>query len=133
MGLRYRILRAGLPAEAANFGGDDDPATRHYGAFDAAQPAVAAACLSFMQAAWEGEAAWQLRGMAVAEDWQRTGVGRALLEYAQADLHETSEIRRLWCNARKPAVGFYEKLGWRVASEEFEIPTAGPHFRMTRQ
>ena len=30
------------------------------------------------------------------------------------------------------AVGFYERNGWRLASPEFEIPTAGPHHKMTR-
>ena len=37
----------------------------------------------------------------------------------------------MWCNARTPAVGFYQRHGWVVASEEFEVKTAGPHFKMT--
>ncbi len=42
-------------------------------------------------------------------------------------------VRILWANARKPAAEFYRKYGWEIVSEEFEIPTAGPHFRMVRR
>ena len=33
---------------------------------------------------------------------------------------------------RVPAERFYHRLGWKTVSEVFEIPTAGPHVRMTR-
>jgi hypothetical protein len=41
--------------------------------------------------------------------------------------------RLMWCNGRQPAAPFYERLGWTIASEAFEIPTAGPHFRITKR
>ena len=41
--------------------------------------------------------------------------------------------RLLWCNARVPAMGFYQKLAWQVVSDEFHIPTAGPHVKMVRR
>jgi predicted GNAT family N-acyltransferase len=81
---------------------------------------------------WEGRSAYQLRGMATEEVVRGTGVGKTLLEAAEKFVRGT-EVRRLWCNARVPAMGFYEKAGWRVVSEEFEIPTAGPHVRMVRE
>jgi predicted GNAT family N-acyltransferase len=40
------------------------------------------------------------------------------------------EVRLMWCNARSPAVRFYERNGWMLASEEFVIESAGPHFKM---
>jgi predicted GNAT family N-acyltransferase len=39
---------------------------------------------------------------------------------------------RLWCNARTPAVGFYERHGWTTVGEEFDVPPIGPHYRMVR-
>lgn len=36
----------------------------------------------------------------------------------------------VWCNARTSAIGFYEKLGWQVVSEPFDVLTAGPHVKM---
>jgi carboxymethylenebutenolidase len=37
---------------------------------------------------------------------------------------------RVWCNARTPARTLYERAGFVVASEEFEPPNIGPHYRM---
>ena len=43
-----------------------------------------------------------------------------------------TEQRRpsLWCNARLHAVGFYERQGWKVEGDEFDVPDIGPHFVM---
>ena len=76
--------------------------------------------------------ACQLRGMAVDPAYQRSGIGQKLLdEVDRIAAEKGAEI--LWANARKPAAGFYQKHGWMIASEEFEIPTAGPHFKMVRR
>ena len=87
--------------------------------------------------AWEGEAAWQLRGMATEEGWQGQGVGQAVLNYimelALAGSPNQRPVRLFWCNARVPALRFYAREGWRVASEEFEIPTAGPHRKLVKR
>jgi GNAT superfamily N-acetyltransferase len=68
--------------------------------------------------------------MATAPGWQGRGVGRSLLQYAEALL---AGDRLWWCNARASAIGFYERQGWTVVSEVFDIPTAGPHRRMIRR
>jgi GNAT superfamily N-acetyltransferase len=125
--LRHRILRAGLPFEAARFEGDSDPATRHYAAVAGEVPV---GCLTLMPSAWEGRPAWQLRGMATDANEQRRGLGRQLLEAAVADARAAAPERIVWCNARTSAVGFYAKLGWQVVSEPFDVPTAGPHVKM---
>ncbi len=58
------------------------------------------------------------------------GVGRQLLRFIETELKFDQDNRTLWCNARVPAAPFYQKLGWRIVSEVFDIPTAGPHVRM---
>ena len=129
--LRHEVLRHGLPREAAMFDGDDDPATRHYGAFAGA---TAVGCATLMLNEWEGEPAWQVRGMATDARLRSRGLGAALLQLAEAEIAaEASPVRLLWCNARVPAVRFYEKLGWAVRCEPFDIPTAGPHVKMTKR
>lgn len=125
--LRHRILRPGLPFEAARFDGDLDAATRHYAAAAGGEPV---ACLSFMPSTWQGRPAWQLRGMATDAGLQGGGVGRRLLETAVADARRAAPDRTFWCHARLTAVGFYEKLGWKVVSEPFDVPTVGPHVKM---
>jgi GNAT superfamily N-acetyltransferase len=67
--------------------------------------------------------------MATHPAWQRKGLGRQLLAHAELLLAE-DPIRLRWCNARTSAIGFYATMGWTVVSDEFDIPTAGPHRRM---
>lgn len=129
--LRHEVLRHGLPRASAIFDGDEQPTTRHYGAF-AGKAAVG--CATLMLNRWEGEPAWQVRGMATDARFRGRGLGAALLRMAEAEVDaDVPPVRLLWCNARVPAARFYQKLGWVVRSEPFDIPTAGPHVRMTRR
>jgi GNAT superfamily N-acetyltransferase len=133
LALRHRILRQGLPLEAANFPGDRDPTTLHAGAFDAFAN-VAVGCASMMLNVWEAEPAWQLRGMATDASLQSAGIGKAVLDYLTLlALASPRKVRLFWCNARVPALRFYAREGWQVMSEEFEIPTAGPHRKLIKR
>jgi GNAT superfamily N-acetyltransferase len=132
--LRHAVLRAGLPLETAIFVGDELPTTRHYAAFTGDAPdRQAIACATYHLSVSEGEPAWQLRGMATAEPYRGRGLGRMLLEFAERELlADPDSPGVLWCNARVPAVGFYQRMGWEIVSETFDIPTAGPHMKMRR-
>jgi len=125
--LRQRVLRPGRPIETARFDGDHDAGARHYAALSGDHPV---ACLSLMPSLWEGQSAWQLRGMATDAAHQGRGLGRLVWHAALAEGVAEEPDRIFWCNARTSAIGFYEKLGWRVASEPFDMPLVGPHVRM---
>jgi len=72
----------------------------------------------------------QVRQVAVAESWQRRGLGRALMRAAEARAREEG-AHSVWLNARVSAVAFYERLGYDVVSDEFVTGLAGlPHRRM---
>jgi GNAT superfamily N-acetyltransferase len=129
LALRHAVLRPGLPRESAVFDGDDAPSTRHYGAVVARE---AVGCLSFMRRDRDGPA-HQLRGMATAASARGTGVGRALLAFADEALVAETGICGLWCNARVESIGFYERMGWEVVSEVFDVPGVGPHRVMVRR
>ena len=79
----------------------------------------------------DGEAPgdWRVRGMATKPDARGRGAGsgvlQALVQHAVA--HGAT---RVWCNARTRARTLYERVGFVVASEEFEPPDIGPHYRM---
>jgi len=128
--LREAVLIVGTDRDSPEFPGDHDETTRHFGAFDGQR---AVGCLSFMLNEWDGRPAWQLRGMATEPDARGTGIGKALLQFAEEMLLRDSEVRQMWCNARVAAVGFYLKQGWEVASEEFTIKGVGPHHKMTKR
>ena len=53
----------------------------------------------------------QIRFMAVAENAQGQGVGRAIVEHLE-QLAIEHGVQRIMLNARDIAVGFYEKLGY---------------------
>ena len=134
--LRHRLLREGLPRASAHFAGDDDPLTWHVGVLCGGQANpedLLVCCASFMSNPYEGRAGWQLRGMCTAREHQGKGYGTLLLKTAEEVISADSGVRLFWCNARVPAVPFYEKQGWKIVSEEFEIPTAGPHRRMLKR
>jgi len=127
--LRHQVLRAGLPRETAVFPGDAAPGTVHVVALDNDD---VVGCATIIPSAWEGQRAWQLRGMAVTPAIQRTGVGGLMLkELQRIAQHGAGDVRLMWCNARTPAVPFYERHGWTLASDEFMVETAGPHYKMT--
>ena len=127
--LRHAVLREGLPRETAVFPGDDDPNARHYGAFENGR---LIGCVTLHPSKWQALPAFQLRGMAVVPDLRSRGIGAAMIEFLERDLND-NPVRQLWCNARVPAANFYRRLGWQIVSEIFEIPTAGPHVRMTKR
>ena len=126
--LHQTELRPGRLRATACFDGDNAPSTRHFAARDASGAIVG--CASFMIAPWKKRPAWQLRGMATRGDLLRHGIGAALLGGASVQLALDDGPRVLWCNARVTAVGFYERQGWRVASEVFDVEDVGPHVQM---
>jgi GNAT superfamily N-acetyltransferase len=126
--LRHGELRPGFPRATADFDGDDEPATIHIGAFDRAGSVVG--CASLMRRPLDDADAWQLRGMATRADRVRRGIGARVLATAVAEARAAGGPRLLWCNARVGAVPFYERQGWRVISDVFDVPTVGPHRRM---
>ncbi len=135
--LRHKILRAGMPLESARFDGDEAATTLHLAAFDSIDPGSSemkvVACLSLMLNSFNNEPAWQLRGMAVDESHQRTGLGKQLLAQGEEAAAGEGKADWLWCNARVPAAGFYQKQGWAILSDVFDIPTAGPHVKMSKK
>jgi GNAT superfamily N-acetyltransferase len=130
--LRLSVLRPNRPISAARFPGDDLPTTKHFGAFLSDELVGVASLFSAQLPERSGEKALQLRGMATAPDVRGAGLGKALVIACEACTRDMG-LKLIWCNARTSAVGFYQKLGWQIVSEQFEIPDVGPHFRMWRR
>ena len=72
----------------------------------------------------------RLRQMAVLNDLQGKGIGRALMNFAE-NLARDRGYKTMSMHARKNAVGFYEKMGYKVASDEFTEITI-PHYVMEK-
>jgi len=73
----------------------------------------------------------RLRQMAVLNNLQGKGIGRALMQFAE-NIARDRGFRKIIMHARKSAAGFYEKLGYQVCSEEF-LELTLPHYEMEKR
>ncbi len=72
----------------------------------------------------------KLRQMAVKPKIQGTGLGAAMMNYAE-QLAKDAGYKKMVMNARKTAKGFYEKLGYEIKGDEF-VEVTLPHFYMQK-
>lgn len=73
--------------------------------------------------------AWQLRGMATAEEERGRGIGRLALD-AAVDHVRATDAALLWCNARDTALTFYERAGFGLEGDGFVTASGVPHHPM---
>ena len=73
----------------------------------------------------------KLRQMAVLNALQGKGIGRALMQFAE-NLARDHGYKVLTMHARKNAIGFYEKMGYKVKGDEFQEVSI-PHYEMEKE
>ncbi len=73
----------------------------------------------------------RLRQMAVLNNLQGKGVGRAIMQFAE-NIARDRGYKKITMHARKPVVAFFEKLGYKVSSQEF-VEITIPHFEMEKE
>ena len=128
--IRKEILRKNIDLPY-KFNGDLDEKTFHLGAF-LGEELVGIA--SFMQTDVSvfNERAYQLRGMATIEKVRGEGLGSLIIDEASRILVK-EEISLIWCNAREVAVKFYERNGFSISGDCFDIAKVGPHYKMIKK
>ncbi|KNE79450.1 MULTISPECIES: GNAT family N-acetyltransferase [Streptomyces] len=131
--LRWKVLRPGLPEETAVFPEDSAPGTFHIAAYDGSR--AVRACVTFFPEPLPGSGgrtpAHRFRGMASDPSVRGRGFGRAVLAAGIAEARSRG-AGAVWCHGRTGARGFYEREGFTVVGEEFEIEGVGPHVVLTR-
>lgn len=73
----------------------------------------------------------RLRQMAVMNDLQGKGIGKALMQFAE-NLARDRGYKKITMHARKDASGFYEKMGYKRMGDEFSEITI-PHYAMEKE
>ena len=73
----------------------------------------------------------RLRQMAVQNNLQGKGIGASMMNFAE-NVSLDAGYKKIIMHARKTAIGFYEKLGYKVTGEEFEEVSI-PHFIMEKK
>ncbi len=79
----------------------------------------------------EGNGTIRLRQMAVTDILQGKGIGRVLMQFAE-NIARDKGFTLMTMHARSNAVGFYEKLGYKIVGEEFYEVTI-PHCLMEKE
>lgn len=73
----------------------------------------------------------RLRQMAVQNNLQGKGIGASMMNFAEIITRDKG-YKKLIMHARETAVGFYEKLGYRVVGNKFTEVTI-PHYVMEKK
>lgn len=127
--VRHPVLRPGKNIETCHFDGDNLESTRHFGLFIDDELAGVASLFKSNSDLFQEKEQFQLRGMAVLEKFQKKGIGESLVKYAEENAKSRSG-KLIWFNAREVAVRFYEKMGYQIIGESFDIGDIGKHFVM---
>lgn len=129
--VRNPVLRPNLPIETCRFDGDNLPSTVHFGYYDDEKLVGIVSVFEKNNENWNNNRQFQIRGMAVLEEFQKKGIGEKLVQTV-INLAQEKEIQLIWFNARKNAVPFYEKIGFHINGTAFEIEGVGTHYIMYR-
>lgn len=130
--IRHRVLRPYLDKkEDCVFPGDDSGQTFHLGGFLDSKLASIASFYFESNPAFEQPYQFRLRGMATLPDYQGKGLSSELLNMG-FPIVKQNMCELVWCNARKGAIGFYEKVGFEKVGDFFDIPEIGPHLLMVK-
>jgi ribosomal protein S18 acetylase RimI-like enzyme len=139
LALRQAVLRPHQTLDEVALPGDDDPSTAAFAAVDAAGGLLSVARVTLEAAPFPtgelssaGTREWRLRGMATQPDARNRGIGSAVLQ-AAINYVGARGGGLLWCNARVPAVGLYQRAGFTTHGEEWLDPDIGPHVVMWRR
>ena len=122
--LRYKILRQPLGLHYTQEQLDAEKDELHFVAFDGVK---AVGCLLIKILSGQEI---KLRQIAVDEEYQGKGVGKALVLHSEKFAVEKG-FSLISFHARKTAVSFYEKLGYEIVGKEF-TEVGLPHLKMKK-
>jgi predicted GNAT family N-acyltransferase len=125
--LRHKVLRPNLPISSSVMPLDNHDASLHFCVNNGNRILSVASFYKEPFDELSNKESYRLRGMATEPKEQGNGYGSQVLKAALIYLKQKTNTEILWCNARTTAFGFYEKMGFSIVGDEFDIPNIGPH------
>jgi hypothetical protein len=126
---RRQYLLGNRPASAAVFPGDTAETTFHLAGFVGSRIVSIASLFLENHPDFGEQPQYRLRQMATATIAQHSGYGKFVLQFGINVLRGCS-AKLLWCHARQTAFGFYEKQGFHLHGDFFDLESVGPHKAM---
>lgn len=105
---------------------DDMEGTFHVGAFKKKELVSIGTFLIQRNEIFKEEKQYRLRAMATSPIVRGENFGKKVIEFAIQELRNR-KVDLLWCDAREIALGFYEKMGFTVVGDFYDVPQIGPH------
>ncbi len=125
--LRWKILRAPWHQPEGSEIDEIEDLCLHFMAVDDNNEVIAVARLQFNSTT---EA--QIRYMAVADKYERQGIGGKLVKTMEQHA-QNSSCKKIVLHAREPVTGFYKKLGYSVIEKSHLLFDEIQHFRMLKE
>ena len=133
MPLRVKVLRKGTPVTHCNYPEDTYEDVIHLGVKRADRVVGTSSWFQKECPDLVGESALQLKGMAVHESLQGTGVGVQIIA-AGLSLATERGVSVIWARARDSALGFYLRCGFtEIGPGYIDEPTGMPHHNVYRR
>ena len=114
-----RLDQCGMPV-------DDVEETFQVGAFKEDELVSIGTFLVEKNEKWNAEKQYRLRAMASSPKVRGQNFGKKVIDFAIQELKKRG-VEILWCDARKVALGFYEKMGFTIIGDYYNVPIIGPH------
>lgn len=105
---------------------DDLESTFHVGAFKNGEIVSVGTFLVQRNEKFEEKYQYRLRAMATSPKVRGENFGKKIIAFAMNEL-QNRKVELLWCDAREVALGFYEKMGFTVVGDFYNVPQIGPH------
>lgn len=126
--LRFRVLREPWGEPRGSEKASDDQLSTHAIVINQNEEVIATC-----RAHQSGENQIQLRFMAVCPDYQKQGLGKAILKYIETIAIETFKpTHQIILHAREPAVNFYKSHGYVVISKSYLLFGEIQHYLMMK-
>jgi len=105
---------------------DDLESTFHVGALKNGELVSVGTFLVQRNEKFEEKYQYRLRAMATSPKVRGENFGKQVIDFALVEL-KNREVELLWCDAREVAIGFYEKMGFNILGDFYEVPMIGKH------
>ncbi|MBV6485163.1 MAG: hypothetical protein KFKLKKLM_01716 [Flavobacteriales bacterium] len=111
---------------------DDLETTFHVGAIKNGELVSVGTFLVQQNEKFEEKYQYRLRAMATSPKVRGENFGKEVIDFALKEL-KIREVELLWCDAREVAIGFYEKMGFNILGDFYEVPMIGKHKLMYKK
>ena len=111
---------------------DDLAGTFHVGAFKNDELVSIGTFLVQNNEKFKEKTQYRLRAMATSPKVRGENFGKKVIDFALDEL-KNRKVELLWCDAREVALGFYEKMGFTIVGDFYNVPLIGPHKLMYKK